>query len=115
MLGLIMAFNIDEWFPNWSLFVYWLLPIILAVVFAMAIIYRFLTRRRMTFAEILNYIPVVYLFAVVWEVGEYLIGDRETIADRLFAVHFPNMMFIIVCVGIGQVIYYFVSERRVPA
>ena len=109
----IMAWSIDEWFPNWSLFVYWLLPITLAILFIMAILFRFFTRRRMTFAEMLNYIPVVYLFFVAYEVGEYLIGDRDTIMDRLFDIHFPNMMFLIVVVGIGQVLYYFMSEKKV--
>ena len=109
----VLAFSIDEWFPNWSLFVYYLLPITIAILFIMAILYRYFTRRRMTFAEMINYIPVMYMFFVAYEIGEYLIGDRATIMDRLFEVHFQNMMFLIVVVGIAQVLYYFVSERKV--
>lgn len=113
MLDTIMAFSIDEWFPNWTLFVYWLLPITIAILFIMAILYRFFTRRRMTFAEMINYIPMMYMFFVAYEIGEYLIGDRATIMDRLFEVHFQNMMFLIVCIGIAQVLYYFTTERKV--
>jgi len=109
----VWAWNIDEWFPNWSLFVQWLLPITLAIIAAMALIYRYLTRRRMTFAEMLNYLPVTYLFFVFYEVGEYMYGTRATITDRLFEVHLWNMMFLIVVVGIGQVLYYYTSERAV--
>jgi hypothetical protein len=108
-----MAFDVGSFVPNWELFVEWLLPITLAVIFAMALVYRFFTRKRMTFAEMLNYIPVAYLFFVFYEIGEYMYGTREHIWDRLFTMHFPNMMFLIVCVGIGQVLYYFNSERAV--
>ena len=60
----------------------------------------------------LEYIPAIYMLFVAYEIGEYLLGERATIMDRLFNQHFYNMMFLIVCVGLAQVLYYFISERR---
>ena len=103
--------SIDYLFPNMTLFLY-LTAISIALIIILWLAYRWLTRTRMTFAQLLNFIPIIYFFAVCYEVGEYLLGDRATIVDRLFSMHFRNMMFLIVVVGIGQVLYYFLSERR---
>jgi len=106
-----MAIDIDSFIPNFTMFMY-LTAIAIAAIFLIILAYRWATRRRLTFADMLEYMPAIYMIFVLYEVGEYLVGTRSTIMDRLFEIHFYNMMFLIVCIGIAQVVYYFISERR---
>lgn len=111
-----MAFNIDDWIPNFTLFVYVLAPLILGIIFIMIILSRWFNlrkvgepRAKLTFADKIGLIPALYLIEPIWEIGEYLNGTRDTIFDRLFTYHFPIFMFLVLCVGIGQVGYYWIS------
>jgi C4-dicarboxylate transporter len=106
-----MAFNIDDWIPNFNLFVYFLAPVIIAIVAAMIISSKWLNRERgrkkkMKLVEILSYIPAVYALWPIYEIGEYLIGRRDEIFDRLFTYHYPILMFFILLVGIAQISIY---------
>lgn len=111
-----MSFNIDDWIPNFTLFVYILAPMVLALIFIMIILSRWFSlrkanepKRRMSFAELIGLIPALYLIEPIWEIGEYLNGTRDEIVDRLFTYHFPIFMFLVLCVGMGQVGYYWLS------
>ena len=109
-----MAFNVDDWIPNFTLFVYVLAPLVVSIVFIMIIISRWLgleknKRAKLDFAQLLGLIPALYLIEPIWEIGEYLRGIRTEIAQRLLLYHFPIFMFLVVCVGIGQVGYYWIS------
>lgn len=107
-----MDFQIDEWFPNFTMFM-WLTFVCCVSIFFITVAYWWATRRRMTFAELIAVIPALYLIFVFYEAytwwNEGIPGDFY---QRLFVVHFWNMMFLIVLVGLGQVLYFFVSERR---
>ena len=113
-----MSFNIDDWIPNFTLFVLILTPTVLALLFIILIIQRWLRlrtpgeprpKRTMSFAELIGLIPALYLIEPIWEIGEYLNGTRDEIVDRLFTYHFPIFMFLVLCVGLGQVGYYWIS------
>ena len=113
-----MSFNIDDWIPNFTLFVLILTPMVLAILFIVLIISRWLRlrtpgeprpKRKMSFAELIGLIPALYLIEPIWEIGEYLNGTRDEIVDRLFTYHFPIFMFLVLCVGLGQVGYYWIS------
>lgn len=110
-----MSFNIDEWIPNFTFFVFYLAPLIIAIVFVMIILSRWSgigkpkPKRKLNFAQMLGLIPALYLIEPIWEMGEYLNGTRSEIADRLLLWHFPIFMFLVLCVGIGQVGYYWIS------
>lgn len=111
-----MAFNIDDWIPNFTLFVFVLTPLILSTIFIMIILSRWLglkkagqKKPKLTFAQLIGLIPALYLIEPIWEIGEYLNGTRSEIADRLLLYHFPIFMFLVLCVGIGQVGYYWIS------
>lgn len=109
-----MAFDIDSWIPNFRLFVMILAPLVLILFAIMVLASRWLkigkgAKKRMTFAEMLGLIPALYLLQPMYEMGEYLYGTRTEIVERLFLYHFPIFMFIVVCVGIGQVVYYWLS------
>ena len=107
-----MAFNIDDWIPNFTLFVLYLAPLILFLIAGFVIVSRFYNLRRgekktkKYFVDYVGYLPALYLIAVIYEIGEYLFGIRETIADRLFLYHFPIFMFLTVVAGIFQVCWY---------
>lgn len=110
-----MAIDIDNWIPNFTLFIYVLAPIVLMLFAIMVLASKWLKledkgpKKRMTFAEMLGIIPALYLLQPMYEIGEYLYGTRTEIVDRLFLYHFPIFMFLVVCVGIGQVVYYWLS------
>ena len=110
-----MTFDIDAWIPNFTLFIYILAPFILMLFAIMILASRWLKledkgpKKSMTFAEMLGLIPALYLLQPIYEIGEYLYGTRTGIVDRLFLDHFPIFMFLVLCVGIGQVGYYWLS------
>lgn len=116
-----MSWSLDAWFPNFTLFVVYLAPALLLIIFATLIFSRIfrwdltpnkLPTKHRTMAEMLGYFPLVYIFFPIWDIAEYVFGQRSSILDRLFTFHFPNMMFIIVLVGIGQVLYYMLYPVR---
>lgn len=107
-----MDFEVDEWFPNFTMFM-WLTFVCCTAIFFIIIAYWWATRRRMTFAELISLIPGLYMIFVFYEAYTWWAeGTPSDFFQRLFVVHFWNMMFLIVLVGIGQVLYFFVSERR---
>jgi len=116
-----LAFDIDAWFPNFTLFVFVLAPVLLLVLFSMTILERLgkipparqPRKEGRNFSEILGLIPVVYITWPLWEIAEYLIGVRDTINDRLWQFHMPVIMELIIVVGVGQVLYYFYATRPV--
>ena len=105
-----MTFDPNEWIPNFTLFILVLAPVILLILFGAIFISRYVNLRskkvrvKKKWSELLGYIPAFYILFPIWEIVEYLMGERETILDRLFGVHFPVIMVIIIIVGIGQVI-----------
>lgn len=107
---------LNDWFPNFDLFVLVIAPIIVSILFVMVLISRWLhlksqaPRVKNTFAELIGYIPVIILFFVFWEILEYLLQVRETVADRLFDYWLPTLTWIIIFIGIAQVLYYFVAD-----
>lgn len=106
-------FNIDDFIPNFKLFIYVLTPLILIFLFVMVLVSRWFkkkpTGKGKSWAELIGYIPAIYLVSPIIEIYQYMIGERTNLIERLFSYHFPIMMFLIVCVGIGQVCYYWVS------
>jgi hypothetical protein len=105
-------FNIDEFIPNFTLFLFVLAPTILIFLFVMVLLSRWMKRKPgkgKSWAELIGYIPMIYLISPIIEIYQYFIGERDDMIQRLFGYHFPIMMFLIVCVGIGQVSYYWVS------
>ena len=105
-------FNIDEFIPNFKLFIYVLTPTILIFLFVMVLLSRWMKKRSgkgKSWAELIGYIPMIYLISPIIEIYQYFVGERDDMIQRLFGYHFPILMFLIVCVGIGQVSYYWVS------
>jgi len=105
-------FNIDDFIPNFKLFIFVLTPTILIFLFLMVLLSRWMKkkpRKGKSWAELIGYIPIIYLISPLIEIYQYMVGEREDLIDRLFSHHFPILMFLIVCVGIGQVSYYWVS------
>ena len=106
-----MTFALDEWFPNFTLFVMVLTPALILLTYAMIAISRFMklkpigeSSRGMKIGTYLGYVPILYMFWPLLEIAEYIMGDRGEIVSRLFTYHFENVMIIIVIVGIGQIL-----------
>jgi len=111
-----LSFDIDDWIPGFTFFVFILTPTVIVVYFIMLVVSRWFQNRHPTepkmkksFAEIIGYLPIVYLFFPLYEIAEYLYGTRASVTDRLFTVHFHYAVWLILLVGIGQVCYYFAS------
>lgn len=105
-------FNIDNFIPNFKLFVFVLTPMILIFLFIMVMISKWYKRPKgqgKSWAQLMGYIPTLYLLSPMIETYQYMVGERSDFIDRLFSWHFPIMMFLIIIVGISQVCYYWVS------
>jgi len=101
--------SFDDWVPNFTLFVLLLTPLVCVLVFSLAAFARYLrvrgTKPKRTLLEFAGYLPIVYMIFPMWDIGQYLLGYREFITERLFVFHFANLLSIIVLVGIVQVVY----------
>jgi len=107
----MMTFNLDEWFPNFTLFVLVLAPALILITYALISISRFMKlqpigndTKGMKIGTYLGYVPILYMFYPVWEIAQYIMGNRGDVVARLFTYHFGNIMIIIVIVGIGQIL-----------
>ena len=111
---MLNAFDVDSVIPNFTLFVMILAPMLMVVIFVIYLIRRYFEGKdtKKNFPEIVGYIPVIYMFFPLYEMGEYLAGTRSSIMDRLFGYHFGMIMFLIVLTGICQVIYYWMQHGR---
>lgn len=112
-----MAFDIDSFIPSFKFFVFILGPTLMVLIFAVFMIRIYFNRKKgqdtkKSFPEIIGYIPIIYMFFPIYEIGEYLAGTRSSIVGRLFSYHFGMMMFLIVLTGICQVIYYWMQHGR---
>jgi len=109
----VELFDIDNFIPNFKLFIFVITPTILLFLFLLVPLSRWMKRKPKkggkSWAELIGYIPVIYLISPLIEIYQYMIGERSEIAPRSFGYHYPIIMFLIVCVGIGQVSYYWVS------
>jgi len=106
-----MSFSLDEWFPNFTLFVLVLTPALILITYALIAISRFMKlkpigndTKGMKIGTYLGYVPILYMFYPVWEIAQYIMGNRGDVVARLFTYHFGNIMIIIVIVGIGQIL-----------
>lgn len=115
----MMAWDLDGIFPNFTLFVLILAPVMVILIFSLTLLMRFfrvgkVQKEPKSFYEIIGYLPAIYLFFPIWEIAEYILGTRTSILDRLFEIHFPNMMFLIVLTGIAQILWVFLNiEDRI--
>jgi len=114
-----MSNAIDSVFPNFTILVLVIGPLIIVAFYVMtlAVVHfkiRFppISAKREKFAKFLNLFIILYFIFPIWDMGSYLFGNRDTIFDRLFTVHAVWITFIILCVGIGQCICY--SPMGVP-
>lgn len=107
----MMAFNLDAWFPNFTLFVLILTPVLIIITYALISISRFMKlepigndTKGMKIGTYLGYVPILYMFYPIWEIAEYIMGNRGEVVARLFTYHFGNLMILIVIVGMGQIL-----------
>ena len=105
----MVDFDIDSIFPNFTFFVMMLAPFIIVLTFVFVALSRWLgwRVRKIPVGKVeryLGYVPVLYLFFPIYEIGQYLWGMRDSIVDRLFTYHFPIIVYLILFVGIGQVL-----------
>ncbi len=115
-----MAYDIDAWFPNFTLFTLILAPIVLLVMFVMVALVRLgklpapapLTGGRFDFVTLIGLIPLVYIALPLWEIMEYLTGERDIINDRLWDEHLPIVMELIIYAGIIQVLYILYATAK---
>ena len=106
-----MSFNINDWFPHFTFFVLILTPILVVLTYALIAFSRFFKVRPgpvqtkgMQVGVYLGYIPIIFMFFPIWEIGEYIMGYRTEVVGRLFSWHLPILMYVIVLTGIGQVL-----------
>lgn len=112
--------NIDSVFPNFTIFVIVLTPIIILLLIISLIIEDYLLNKvkkkqkpkmERDIVVVLGYIPLFYLIAVIIEIIQYIYGMREDFSARLFGTHLENMTYFILVIGIMQALYIILRER----
>lgn len=108
-----MSFYIDDWFPHFTFFVFIIAPILIAIFFIVILISRWIKLpwptpdpKKRKLAHYLGFAPVAYFLFPIYDIYLYMIGQQTDTVWRLFTVHFPYLMCIIVLTGLGQVVCF---------
>jgi hypothetical protein len=106
-------FNIDDWFPNFHFFVIIITPILIAIFFIAILLSRWIKIKwpipspyQQKLAFYIGFAPVIYMLWPLYDIIQYIMGTQTTIIAKLFTVHLPWLMCIIVLTGLGQVVCY---------
>lgn len=122
--------NVDDWIPNWDLFVLTLLPVLILVFFLSILLYRGLvymkwrkwqrenpdpaSQRSIDMVRVLTFVPYVYLIFPIFRIWDYLLGDITflELVDGLFTVDFRGFMMVALIVFIIVAMAHLVEKGR---
>lgn len=101
--------NLDDFIPNFSLFIMRLLPGLLFATFFIIMVTFWLNRRMLKperderdWMTILIWGSLLYLIVPIWRVIEFLRDEKSwsDLVEELFVDDFKNYMFLMLVVGI---------------
>jgi len=102
-----MVVDLDDWFPNFDLFVMRILPTLIFVTILVLLIQYWtkrptLQKKPLSWMDILVWGSLLYLIVPIWRIIDYL-TDKITwleLIEGLFVTDFKNYMLIMLIVGI---------------
>jgi hypothetical protein len=110
--------ELDDWLPNFDLFVMTVLPALLAVTIAVILI-NFWTKRskkpsEYSWMDVLLWMTAVYFIIPFWRIIQYLLGDKSfsILVEELFIEDFYNYMVLLLIVGIVGAVYILLRKSR---
>ena len=110
--------ELDDWIPNFGLFVMLILPALLAVTVTVILIDFWAKRGRRTsdytWMDVIIWMSAVYFVIPLWRVIQYLQGNKTwgTLVEELFVDDFYNYMVILLMVGITGAVYIRLRKTR---
>jgi hypothetical protein len=112
--------ELDDWIPNFDLFVMTILPAILAITIAVILIDFWVKRGardrggEFVWMDILIWMTAVYFVIPAWRVIQYLMGEKSfsVLVEELFIDDFYNYMVLLLMVGIVGAVYIFLAKLR---
>ena len=105
--------NLDEWFPNFDLFVMQIIPALIMLTLAL-ILMEYWTRkkkvrkkREISWMDTVIWFTAVYLFIPIYRIIQFVQGDKSytVLVRELFIDDFYNYMAILLVAGIAGAIY----------
>ena len=105
--------EIDEWFPNFEMFVMFMLPALIMVTIAVFLITFWINKKKtatkapMDWMDIMKFGTAIYLVVPVWRIISYLRGDinNSELIQGLFVTDFINYMTLALLTGIMGLIF----------
>ena len=110
--------ELDNWIPNFDLFVMLILPALIAVTVVVLLVDFWAKRSpkpsEYTWMDILLWMSAVYFVIPIWRIIQYLQGEKSysVLVSELFVDDFYNYMVILLMVGITGAIYIFLRKTR---
>lgn len=110
--------ELDDWIPNFDLFVMVILPALIAITVTVVLIDFWAKRSRKTsdytWMDVLLWISAVYFVVPIWRIIQYLQGNKsyEVLVGELFVDDFYNYMVILLMVGIVGAVYILLRKTR---
>lgn len=113
--------NINDWFPNFDLFVMQILPALILLAFIMGLIEFWVrkskrkSRKPIEWMDVIIWFSALYLIVPIYRIYQYLKDKKswETLLEELFVTDFQNYMFIMLVVGIIGVGFIFLNMNIV--
>ena len=110
--------ELDDWIPNFDLFVMVVLPALIAVTVTVVLV-DFWAKRRgkvsdYSWMDVLLWMSAVYFVIPIWRIIQYLQGEKSysTLVNELFVDDFYNYMVILLMVGIVGATYILLKKTR---
>jgi len=105
--------DIDSWFPNFEMFVLFILPAIILVTIAVFIVSWWVRRPKreekapMDWMEIMKFGTALYLIIPIYRVVDYVRGNVGSgdLIRGLFVTDFTNFMLLALLTGIMGLIF----------
>jgi len=113
--------DLDQWFPNFDLFVMTILPALLLITFLIILLDFWRRRskvrktgRKVDWFDVLLWFSALYLIVPIYRVYQYLVGEKTwlTLVHELFTVDFENYMLVALLAGIGGAAFIFFQRAQ---
>lgn len=105
--------EIDEWIPNFEMFVLLILPVLIVVTLAVLLLAWFMSRKKgetkdpMDWMNLFKFATAIYLLVPIWRIIDYIQGNIgfETLVRGLFVTDFFNYMVLCLITGMMGLLF----------
>lgn len=106
--------DIDEWIPNFEMFVLLILPVLIVVTLAVLLLAWFMSRKNkggtkdpMDWMDLFKFATAIYLLVPIWRIIDYIQGNVgfDDLVRGLFVTDFFNYMILCLITGIMGLLF----------